>query len=88
MKFVKEVSGVKLAPVATKNKLTTCDNCNATLVNTHIALYQVLGLQNNNKFTHATMWICWGYQKVSEAFILDFPTYLDKCINEGLIALK
>ena len=34
------------------------------------------------------MWICWGYQKVGEAFILDFPTYLDKCINEGLIALK
>ena len=88
MEFVKEVSGVKLSPTTIKHKISNCDNYNDTLVNTHIALYEVLGLQNNNKFTHATMWICWGYQKVGEAFILDFPTYLDKCINKGLIALK
>ena len=81
MTFVKEVNGVKLSPSAIKNKLVDCDNYNATLVNTYIALFQVLGLQNNNKCTHATIWICWGYQKVGEDFILDFPTYLDKCIK-------
>ena len=88
MAFVKEDSGVKLAPATIQNKLADCDDYNANLVNTHIALYQVLRLQNKNKFTHATMSICWGYQKVGEDFILDFPTYLDRCINEGFIALK
>ena len=86
--FVKEFGGVKLAPATIKHKLADYDNYNDTLVNTHTALYQVLGMQNNNKFTNTTIWICSGYQKVGEAFILDFPTYIDKCINEGLIALK
>ena len=45
MAFVKEVGGVKLAPTTIKNKLADCDNYNTTLVNTHIALYEVLGLQ-------------------------------------------
>ena len=58
MAFVKEVSGVKLSPAAIKHKLADCDNYNDTLVNTHTTLYQVVDLQNNNKFTHATMWIC------------------------------
>ena len=88
MAFVKEFCGVKLAHTTIKHKLDDYDNYNDSLVNTHIALYQVLGMQNNKKFTHTTMWICWGYQKVGEDFILDFPTYLDKCINEGLIAPK
>ena len=61
MAFVKEVGGVKLAPSTIKNKLADCDNYNATLVNTHTTLYQVLGLYNNNKFTHSIMWMCWGY---------------------------
>ena len=74
MEFFKEVGGVKISPIAMKNKLADCDNYNATLVNTHTTLYQIFGLQNNIKFTHATMWICWGYQKVGEHFILDFPT--------------
>ena len=42
--FVKEVDGVKLAPTAIKNQLANFDNYNATLVNTHTNLYQVLGL--------------------------------------------
>ena len=42
--FVKEVSGVKLILATIKNKLAECDNYNATLVNTHTSLYQVLGL--------------------------------------------
>ena len=45
MVFFKEVSGVKLAPIAIKDKLVDCDNYNTTIINTHIALYQVLGLQ-------------------------------------------
>ena len=41
MAFIKEVNGVKLAPTTIKNKLYDYDNYNATLVNTHIAFYQV-----------------------------------------------
>ena len=39
MAFVKEVDGVKLAPIAIKNKLADYENDNDTLVNTHTALY-------------------------------------------------
>ena len=39
MAFVKEVSGVNLAPAAIKNKLADSDNYNDILVNTHIDLY-------------------------------------------------
>ena len=58
--FVKEVNGVRLAIDAIRNKLAVVENYNTTLTNTHIVLYQVLGLHNNNRFTKATMWICWG----------------------------
>ena len=34
------------------------------------------------------MWMCWGLQNKGEEFILDFPTYLDKYINEGLVVVK
>ena len=63
MPFFKEVDGVKVFVDAIRNKLEKYENYNTTLVNTQKYLYQVLGLQNVNRFSKATMWMFWGLQK-------------------------
>lgn len=89
LSFFKEVDGVRLPYEAMHNKAHLTEHYNETLVNTHTALYQVLGLKNENKFSMITMWICWGYQRTtSNPMILNLPIYLNTPTNEGLTKIK
>ena len=63
-------------------------NYNDTLVNTHTALNQVLGLTTMRKFSKSTMSTCLRILKYGNVLIYDFPKYLEININEGLTTLK
>lgn len=46
-----KVDGIKLTPLAISNSIGNCEHFNDTIVYTHTALYQVLGLTNIRKFS-------------------------------------
>ena len=58
---VKEVTGVKKSFDAIEGKVHLMENYNDVMVNTHTALYQVLGLKNEHKFGKTSMWMCWDF---------------------------
>lgn len=59
--FVREVNGVKLPYEEIDGKAHLMEHYNQTLVNTHTALHQVLGLKNEKKIGKISMWLCWGF---------------------------